>query len=163
MIVVTCLGSVYTLVLMSLDRFLAVVHPISSMSIRTERNALMYVKLKRQSGKLFPFLFFLYFRATLLAWFFIFTTAIPTAICHGEVTYMHKGDNHTACLFLSEQGYNHSLFQVRSQLGSSYIHTLSLHTPSVLCVLPTQASLLLVLFAYATYNSPVNMSKFIFI
>lgn len=44
MIVVTCLGSVYTLVLMSLDRFLAVVHPISSMSIRTERNALMYVK-----------------------------------------------------------------------------------------------------------------------
>lgn len=124
MIVVTCLGSVYTLVLMSLDRFLAVVHPISSMSIRTERNALMYVKLKRQSGKLFPFLFFLYFRATLLAWFFIFTTAIPTAICHGEVTYMHKGDNHTACLFLSEQGYNHSLFQVRSQLGSSYTHTL---------------------------------------
>lgn len=56
--------------------------------------------------------FFLLNRATLLAWFFIFTTAIPTAICHGEVTYMHKGDNHTACLFLSEQGYNHSLFQV---------------------------------------------------
>lgn len=44
MIVVTCLASVYTLVLMSLDRFLAVVHPISSMSIRTERNALMYVE-----------------------------------------------------------------------------------------------------------------------
>lgn len=43
MIVVTCLASVYTLVLMSLDRFLAVVHPISSMSIRTERNALMWV------------------------------------------------------------------------------------------------------------------------
>lgn len=41
MIVVTCLASVYTLVLMSLDRFLAVVHPISSISIRTERNALM--------------------------------------------------------------------------------------------------------------------------
>lgn len=41
MIVVTCLASVYTLVLMSLDRFLAVVHPISSMSIRTEKNALM--------------------------------------------------------------------------------------------------------------------------
>lgn len=62
MIVVTALESVYTLVFMSLDRFLAgeeellkkilkiqfslfslVVHPISSMSIRTERNALMYV------------------------------------------------------------------------------------------------------------------------
>lgn len=50
-------------------------------------------------------------RATLLAWFFIFTTAIPTAICHGEIEYMHKGDNHTACLFL-EEDYNHSLFQV---------------------------------------------------
>lgn len=41
MIVVTCHASVYTLVLMSLDRFLAVVHPIASMSIRTERNAFM--------------------------------------------------------------------------------------------------------------------------
>lgn len=41
MIVVTCHASVYTLVLMSLDRFLAVVHPITSMSIRTERNAFM--------------------------------------------------------------------------------------------------------------------------
>lgn len=35
MIVVTCHASVYTLVLMSLDRFLAVVHPISSISVRT--------------------------------------------------------------------------------------------------------------------------------
>lgn len=39
MIVVTAHASAYTLVLMSLDRFLAVVHPITSMSIRTERNA----------------------------------------------------------------------------------------------------------------------------
>jgi hypothetical protein len=61
-------------------------------------------------------------RATLLAWFFIFTTAIPTAICHGEVTYMHKGDNHTACLFLTEQGYNHSLFQVRANSASQSTH-----------------------------------------
>lgn len=103
MIVVTCLASVYTLVLMSLDRFLAVVHPISSMSIRTERNALI---------------------ATVLAWVFIFTTAIPTAVCHGEISYMHKGVNHTACLFL-EDGYNHSLFQISFFL-SSYVIPLSL-------------------------------------
>lgn len=44
MIVVTCHASVYTLVLMSLDRFLAVVHPISSISFRTEYNALLLVK-----------------------------------------------------------------------------------------------------------------------
>lgn len=39
MIVVTCHASVYTLVLMSFDRFLAVVHPVTSMSLRTEKNA----------------------------------------------------------------------------------------------------------------------------
>lgn len=39
MIVVTCHCSVYTLVLMSFDRFLAVVHPVTSMSFRTENNA----------------------------------------------------------------------------------------------------------------------------
>jgi len=36
---VTAYASVYTLVLMSLDRYLAVVHPIRSMTIRTVRNA----------------------------------------------------------------------------------------------------------------------------
>lgn len=41
MIVVTCHASVYTLVLMSFDRFLAVVHPVTSMSLRTERNAML--------------------------------------------------------------------------------------------------------------------------
>lgn len=43
MIVVTAHCSVYTLVLMSLDRFLAVVHPITSISIRTQWNALLLV------------------------------------------------------------------------------------------------------------------------
>jgi allatostatin receptor len=35
LIVVTAYASVYTLVLMSLDRFMAVVHPIASMSVST--------------------------------------------------------------------------------------------------------------------------------
>ena len=39
MIHVTAHASVYTLVLMSVDRYLAVVHPISSLTIRTARNA----------------------------------------------------------------------------------------------------------------------------
>ena len=34
----TAHASVYTLVLMSLDRYLAVVHPITSMTIRNVRN-----------------------------------------------------------------------------------------------------------------------------
>lgn len=37
--------SVYTLVLMSLDRYLAVVHPIRSMTLRTPRNATIAVVL----------------------------------------------------------------------------------------------------------------------
>ena len=38
---VTAHASVYTLVLMSLDRYLAVVHPIRSLTIRTRRNAIV--------------------------------------------------------------------------------------------------------------------------
>jgi 7 transmembrane receptor (rhodopsin family) len=40
---VTAYASVYTLVLMSLDRYLAVVHPIRSMTLRTERNACVLI------------------------------------------------------------------------------------------------------------------------
>ncbi|CAO1412877.1 unnamed protein product [Diamesa serratosioi] len=104
MIVATCHGSVYTLVLMSLDRFLAVVHPISSISIRTEKNAII---------------------AIIFAWFLIFTSAIPVAITHGEVSYVHKGQPNTACLFLSEEGYSHVAFQISFFL-SSYVIPLAI-------------------------------------
>jgi len=40
---VTAYISVYTLVLMSLDRYLAVVHPIRSLTLRTQRNATIAV------------------------------------------------------------------------------------------------------------------------
>lgn len=51
--------------------------------------------------------------AIIFAWFLIFTSAIPVAITHGEVSYVHKGQPNTACLFLSEEGYSHVAFQVR--------------------------------------------------
>jgi len=38
---VTAHASVYTLVLMSLDRYLAVVHPVRSLTVRTRRNAVV--------------------------------------------------------------------------------------------------------------------------
>uniref|UniRef100_A0A182SX43 G-protein coupled receptors family 1 profile domain-containing protein n=1 Tax=Anopheles maculatus TaxID=74869 RepID=A0A182SX43_9DIPT len=85
MIVVTAHASAYTLVLMSLDRFLAVVHPITSMSIRTERNASI---------------------AICLTWFVILTTAIPVAISHGVLFYPRQGGYYTACLFLHNEGYS---------------------------------------------------------
>lgn len=40
---VTAYASVYTLVLMSLDRFLAVVYPIASITVRTERNTCLAI------------------------------------------------------------------------------------------------------------------------
>lgn len=43
LVFVTAYASVYTLVLMSLDRYLAVVHPIASMSVRTEANTYLAI------------------------------------------------------------------------------------------------------------------------
>ncbi|XP_070493396.1 allatostatin-A receptor-like isoform X2 [Chironomus tepperi] len=104
MIVVTCHASVYTLVLMSLDRFLAVVHPISSISIRTQRNALL---------------------AIIVTWLIVTTTAFPVFISHGEVEYHnHRNEINTACLFLTDDG-NIAIFQISFFL-SSYVIPLTL-------------------------------------
>uniref|UniRef100_A0A182U0P2 G-protein coupled receptors family 1 profile domain-containing protein n=1 Tax=Anopheles melas TaxID=34690 RepID=A0A182U0P2_9DIPT len=62
LIVVTAHASIYTLVLMSLDRFLAVVHPIASMVIRTERNTVL---------------------AITILWVLIITTGLPVSFAHG--------------------------------------------------------------------------------
>lgn len=61
-IVVTAHASIYTLVLMSLDRFLAVVYPIASRSFRTERNTIWAISI---------------------LWLLILTTAIPVIFAHG--------------------------------------------------------------------------------
>ncbi|XP_018904604.2 allatostatin-A receptor [Bemisia tabaci] len=96
-IVVTAFASVYTLVLMSLDRFLAVVHPIASMSVRTERNAS---------------------RAILILWAVILVSTIPVISRHGEVRYEHNETEHTTCIFLTYNpvtcpgGYSYAAFQI---------------------------------------------------
>ncbi|XP_055642026.1 allatostatin-A receptor isoform X2 [Toxorhynchites rutilus septentrionalis] len=104
MIVVTAHASAYTLVLMSLDRFLAVVHPITSMTVRTEKNASI---------------------AIAVTWFIIVTTGIPVAISHGVLRYPSRGDDYTACLFLHNQGYSLIAFHVSFFL-SSYVIPLML-------------------------------------
>lgn len=99
LIVVTAYASVYTLVLMSLDRFLAVVHPIASMYVRTEKNANT---------------------AIFIIWGVIVLLAVPVFYRYGEVTYesMH-GVPHSGCVFLDQdrleghQGYNQPVYQVR--------------------------------------------------
>lgn len=64
LIIVTALASIYTLVLMSLDRFLAVVYPISSRSLRNERNTM---------------------KAIAILWLLILSTTIPVIFLHGVV------------------------------------------------------------------------------
>ncbi|XP_067639582.1 allatostatin-A receptor-like isoform X2 [Eurosta solidaginis] len=114
MIVVTCHGSVYTLVLMSLDRFLAVVHPVTSMSLRTERNAML---------------------AIIFAWILIVTTAIPVALSHSVQLYHFKGRKYTACVFSShEERWNLAAFQV-SFFASSYVTPLTLIFLLYMCML----------------------------
>lgn len=112
-IVVTAHASVYTLVLMSLDRFMAVVHPIASMSIRTERNALL---------------------AIACTWVVILTTAIPVGICHGEREYSYFQRNHSSCVFLEELGYSKVGFQMSFFL-SSYVVPLALISVLYMCML----------------------------
>ncbi|XP_052120012.1 allatostatin-A receptor-like [Frankliniella occidentalis] len=79
LIVVTSMASVYTLVLMSLDRFLAVVYPISSMTYRTERNASI---------------------AILVMWWIILVISIPAYIQHGVVHYNYDETDNSHCIFL---------------------------------------------------------------
>ncbi len=98
LIVVTAYASVYTLVLMSLDRFLAVVHPIASMYVRTEKNALT---------------------AIVIIWAIILILAVPVLNRHGEVYYEYSSGPHSVCVFLDQEringpdGYNLSVYQVR--------------------------------------------------
>ncbi|XP_064478875.1 allatostatin-A receptor-like [Ornithodoros turicata] len=100
LVIVCAYASIYTLVLMSLDRFLAVVHPITSMSIRTERNA--YI-------------------AICLTWIVILLACVPALFAHGMMT--HGRDS--GCTFRSDLGYNWAAFQICFFL-SSYVVPLSL-------------------------------------
>lgn len=109
LIVVTAYASVYTLVLMSLDRFLAVVHPIASMYVRTEKNANT---------------------AIVIIWAVILILAVPVLYRHGEVTYTYSSKEHTVCVFLDQDpisrpdGYSQPVYQVSTI--SHTIHVLIL-------------------------------------
>ncbi|GAB1865732.1 Galanin receptor type 1 [Camponotus japonicus] len=94
LIIVTAYASVYTLVLMSLDRYLAVVHPIASMSWRTENHAILAIGV---------------------TWVVILALSAPALVIHGEIHYVfHEEDgppeNLTACRVLSQ--YDWTSFQV---------------------------------------------------
>lgn len=77
MINVTAYASVYTLVMMSLDRYLAVVHAISSMTIRTERNAYVVI---------------------ILSWVLIMLLNTPILMQYEKLDYVFHGEDRSACL-----------------------------------------------------------------
>ncbi|XP_053211742.1 allatostatin-A receptor-like [Panonychus citri] len=75
LIYVSAYASIYTLVLMSLDRFMAVVHPIASLSIRTEANA---------------------YRAITFLWIAIILLCLPTLVVH-QVHRASEQENDHVC------------------------------------------------------------------
>ncbi|OAD62574.1 Allatostatin-A receptor [Eufriesea mexicana] len=111
LIIVTAYASVYTLVLMSLDRYLAVVHPISSMSWRTENHAII---------------------AICIAWAMIFALSTPAFFVHGEDTNDSSSSNLTACRILPE--YSWPSFQMTFFL-MSYLLPLMLICYFYVCML----------------------------
>lgn len=74
-------ASVYTLVIMSLDRYLAVVHAIRSMSWRSERNTWF---------------------AIAIIWIIILCGNIPIILQWGVFEYQHQGENRSACIQITE-------------------------------------------------------------
>ncbi|XP_017882301.1 allatostatin-A receptor-like [Ceratina calcarata] len=87
LIIVTAFASVYTLVLMSLDRYLAVVHPITSITWRTENYAIV---------------------AICIAWAMILAISAPAFFIHGE--FQEDSSNGTTCRILPQ--YSWPTFQI---------------------------------------------------
>jgi allatostatin A receptor len=77
LIMVTAYMSIYTLVLMSFDRFLAVCYPVSR--FRNERNTLISIAV---------------------LWTTILIINIPAFIGHGLTEYVVDGKNYTSCTFI---------------------------------------------------------------
>ncbi|XP_043283433.1 allatostatin-A receptor-like isoform X2 [Venturia canescens] len=111
LIIVTACASVWTLVLMSLDRCLAVVHPIAARSVRTDFHA---------------------FLAICIAWGVILTASVPTLIIHGEDAEHPTPKNLTACRILPH--YNWPTFQISFFLVS-YLVPLTLICGLYICML----------------------------
>ncbi|KAL8620757.1 hypothetical protein ACOMHN_041931 [Nucella lapillus] len=77
LIFVCAYASVYTLVLMSLDRYLAVVHAIRSMSIRNERNTWL---------------------AVAVTWIIIMAGHTPLLLQYHVESYSYMGQNRSTCI-----------------------------------------------------------------
>ncbi|XP_053682316.1 allatostatin-A receptor-like [Sabethes cyaneus] len=113
LIVVTAHASIYTLVLMSLDRFLAVVHPIASMVIRTEKNTIW---------------------AITILWVVIITTALPVSFAHGVNKIQYRDRDLASCTFLENEQFSRVAFHI-AFFSSSYLVPLVLISVLYMCML----------------------------
>ncbi|XP_070183833.1 allatostatin-A receptor-like [Littorina saxatilis] len=110
LIYVSAYGSVYTLVLMSVDRYLAVVHAIRSINIRTEYNTWLAVGV---------------------VWAVIMLSNIPLLFEYGILNYMHMGEDRSTCTNLV-----HIIDQQRGKIFVSCFMTFGYVVPlSVVCCL----------------------------
>ncbi|XP_022649205.1 allatostatin-A receptor-like isoform X1 [Varroa destructor] len=94
---VCALASIYTLVLMSVDRYLAVVHPITSMQLRVEHNSLI---------------------ACALLWVIIVIACIPVAFIHGT-NPAGVNTREVFCTYDFDR-YNHNVYQIVFSLTSFF-------------------------------------------
>jgi len=104
LIYVCAYASIYTLILMSLDRFLAVVHPVQSMSVRTVPNA---------------------FKAICILWITILIICIPAIFFHKIHPYSKPCSDGRELLSCSPSSENHSLLQIIFFI-TSYVMPLAL-------------------------------------
>ncbi|XP_013101717.1 allatostatin-A receptor [Stomoxys calcitrans] len=91
LIVVTAFASIYTLVLMSIDRFLAVVHPIRSRMLRTEKITKICI---------------------CAIWGVILTILLPVALSHGIVQIHGATYTQELCRFMENSFLSPSVYQI---------------------------------------------------
>ncbi|XP_064626453.1 allatostatin-A receptor-like [Lineus longissimus] len=80
---VTAYVSIYTLALMSFDRYLAVVHAIAAMNLRTERNAYICVTI---------------------TWIILLAVNVPVCFAYNIFSYVHEGSERAACIPFDPKG-----------------------------------------------------------
>lgn len=102
LIVVTAYISIYTLVLMSMDRFLAVCYPVSR--IRSERNTLISIGV---------------------LWMGVLFINLPAFHAHGLMDYVDNDRNLTSCMFIENDFLDWSTFHIYF-FASSYLMPLIL-------------------------------------
>lgn len=97
LIVVTAYISIYTLVMMSMDRFLAVCYPVTR--IRSERNTLISIAV---------------------LWIIVIVINLPVFYAHGLKEYTDGDRNLTSCTFIGTEYFSWSTFHY-SMFASSYL------------------------------------------